>query len=199
MSDDDPFAVVVKPSEGDRKMSSYLKKHRKLASGQQPCIEESSHGTTSTRSTTASTRTDKSNGFGNSKSSSNSGGSAGGSTAAFSAFDEVEGNDSCNPIEFGLSEFGSGLEFGQGSEIFGSVGDGTSTTSERKATLRKPQSMRDFGGPAKRKDDPFGGSATFATDAFDAFEEEDIKFDGDNPFGDSDSFRNIPRKNSRRK
>jgi hypothetical protein len=195
MNDDDPFfSVVVKPSSGeDRKMSTYLKKHRKAASGQQ-CVEESSHGTNSTRSTTASTRTDKSKSSSKNNNSHSSGG-------AFAAFDEdVEGGEN-NPIEFGLSEFGSGLEFGQefGQEFSqGGCGAGTFAGSSRDTSSgrRKPQSIRDLG-RRKKTDDTFGGSAEFATDPFNAFEEEDIKFaDGDesalfpdeNPFGNSDPF-----------
>lgn len=159
--DDDPFAVVA-PS--DKKMSTYLKRS-KDATGN-ACVETSSQGTTSTRSTTNSTLSpEEMNFFGQRAHDQSS------KKSTMSGFHNS--NSSGGSANF---DFGNGLEFGQG---FGSSGfgdDGFGAPSQPKKKDRKPQSARNFSSepdPFLQPSAPksmrnFGSSSG---DAFDAFGE----------------------------
>ena len=140
--DDDPFAVVA-PKE--KKMSSYLKKSKESASRSGKCVETSSHGTNSTRSTTNSTLPSEDSNF-FSASSGKSHDPFSKKSAASSGFNNSSSSGSAD------FDFGNGLEFGQqgfGDDGFGMSGSGNGNTTGSKD--RKAQSSRSlFAAP-----DPF--------------------------------------------
>lgn len=182
MDDDDPFAVVA-PAE--KKMSTYLKKSKDTSS--KKCVETSSHGTNSTRSTTASTLPADDINFFSSKTSDQS-------SKNKSSKGGFNNSSSSGSADF---EFGNGLEFGRGfsESAFGDDGFGTSDQhfggSERKAQSSRilgstpdpfvpqaaPKSMRNLSNNNKHEFDAFG------TNEFDAFGSNDF-----DDFGSSDPF-----------
>ncbi len=184
MDDDDPFAVVA-PTE--KKMSTYLKKSKGPQS--KNCVETSSHGTNSTRSTTASTLPSDDFNFFSSKA--NEQPSKNKSTQ--SGFHNSSGSGSAN------FDFGNGLEFGQefDKSAFGDDGFGLADQSFEKED-RKAQSSRLLGSTP----DPFLAQSApksmrnlsntknefnaFDTKGFDAFGSSEF-----DTFGASDPFKAI--------
>ena len=154
---DDPF-LIVKPEDNNKRMSTYLKKQ---GSGPNKCLETSSHGTTSTRSTAASTAPDDNNFPSASKTPEQ--------TLRKAQSDDGFGGFSNSPAIGFSSDFGNGLEFGGG---FGDDGFGM--------PKQKPKSMNDGFGNVDPfgKDDPFANAAPFGSN--DPFESTG--------FGNSDGF-----------
>ncbi|KAG7354249.1 hypothetical protein IV203_003605 [Nitzschia inconspicua] len=202
--EEDPFSVV-KPQANNVKMSHYIKKHK-----QRREIEESSHGTNSTRSTTISNRTDDHSHptSSNKSASSTNSGMLSGSTSdgSFANFGEEHHIDAtAEDIAFG-SDFGNGLEF---------VASGGETASARSRkirgsrndTSRKPKSGKHLSSTSSSEDgffssDPF---AIFEEDAPVNFGDGDFgeKLFGDDLFGDFEidndkrgDFQDNPRSNS---
>lgn len=143
MSDDeDPFAVVA-PSE--KKMSTYLKKSKEPSS--RKCIETSSHGTNSTRSTATSTLpSDDLNFFASTSSRTLEKSSKHKSSSSKSNSNTNAFHNSSSSGGSANFDFGDGLEFGQAfgdtvafaDDGFGMVDQGFDTTH------RKAQSSRNF-------------------------------------------------------
>jgi hypothetical protein len=151
MSDnDDPF-MVVKPDDENKKMSSYLKKNER-GDRKKGDVENSSHGSTSTRSTATSTAQDDTTHHSASKtpeSKSKTG-------AAFGGF-----GDDPSAIEFN-SDFGNGLEFGgfAGDDGFGK---GPQSSSHSKKGSRDKKKKTKNNGDAF---DPEAFGNSFDNDAF---------------------------------
>lgn len=183
MSDDDPFAVVA-PSE--KKMSSYLKKSKDPSS--RKCVETSSHGTNSTRSTATSTLPSDEMNFSAPKSMEKSSKHKSSSSSKVNTNAFHNSNSSSGSANF---DFGDGLEFGHafpetstsfGDDGFGMMDHGFDNTSSQ----RKAQSSRNF------KSDPFlpypsapksMKNLSSTKETFDAFGSDDPFHGMDDGFG----------------